>query len=209
MKLKTRLLGCAVITLLGFLPAVTAEGAGVDTLVPTLTWSPTCANQTQLTSSIVCQTDNETVVYYMQGSLTSGSKTSVRTTQNNSYDGTDLNVSETSSPVYSGSGETDIVYQQGESGFTGTQIGIYWCDDAVDGEIYECDQGYVKVRYTASRYLACHETGHAVGLVHGAQAYPSQSQQASIMGCMVTPANDAQMYLGDTNVQNINGVYPQ
>jgi hypothetical protein len=85
----------------------------------------------------------------------------------------------TSSPSYSGSAETDVIYQVSTSGFSGNVIGQTWCNDAVSST--RCDQEYVRFRAAGyvDRELACHETGHAVGLTHGPDATPAESNTAA------------------------------
>lgn len=111
------------------------------------------------------------------------------------------------SPEYSGSAETDIIYQVSTSGFSGNTIGQTWCDDAVTAT--RCDQEYVRFRAATyvNRELACHETGHAVGLTHGADAYPSESNTASELGCMETPDYGNNPYIESHNVSEINATY--
>lgn len=64
-----------------------------------------------------------------------------------------------------------------------------------------------KSGYTVNRALACHETGHAVGLTHGNLASPITSNTNSDLGCMVTPLNTSLPNLGTSNVANINATY--
>lgn len=89
-------------------------------------------------------------------------------------------------PTYSGAGETDLIYQKGSlSGL----VGLTWCNDAVDSSSYDCDQQYVKFDsgYAITKASSCHETGHAVGLVHGQDSYPVLTNVDSQLGCMRTP----------------------
>ncbi len=122
------------------------------------------------------------------------------------YEPTDLNVSYDSSPVFSGSGETDVIYQEGivQSGFDG----VAWCDDSSPAPVYDCDQQYVRIRGNGvyNTGLACHETGHAVGLVHGANSNPTTSQTDADLGCMRTPVPSGSA-LGANQVNRINQMY--
>jgi len=94
-------------------------------------------------------------------------------------------------------------------------LGRTWCDDAVGGTDL-CDQHYVRFDDdvdTIGRHTICHETGHAVGLTHGAEADPVQrSDNPSLMGCMSTavdPGNEAGTEsLGNQNFDMIKAIYP-
>lgn len=153
-----------------------------------------------------CQTDNATMSVFMQASVNSNTKGIVRNALTDEFNPTDLNVSVQSSGVYDGSSETDVVYQTSNSYFSGTDIGMTWCDDAVSAT--KCDQEYVRFRYTSINLeLACHETGHAVGLTHGNNASPTQSNTSSALGCLETPDRGSQYHLGANNIAEINATY--
>ncbi|EFL26574.1 hypothetical protein SSOG_06288 [Streptomyces himastatinicus ATCC 53653] len=53
----------------------------------------------------------------------------------------------------------------------------------------------------------CHETGHAVGLSHGAQASPAVGQSDSRLGCMRNTRNADWRDLGSHNTATINATY--
>lgn len=80
-----------------------------------------------------------------------------------------------------------------------------WCNDAVG--TFQCDQQYIRIRgngyYTSS--LTCHETGHAVGLLHGDLASPKLGKTNKVLGCMTTPVQSE--VLGKNQIENINGRY--
>ena len=82
-------------------------------------------------------------------------------------------------------------------------VGWTWCD-AVAGSL-QCDQHYAKFEYNPGRALACHETGHAVGLTHGSDADPHVSDEQSDFACMRTPVVDE--LLGAHNASQINSTY--
>ncbi len=160
------------ILIAGATPAVAYDP---DNLVPNgYTYAP-CQNQTLNTSSIVCQTDNGGVSVYITSSVSVAMEDRVRATLDGSYDPiSGISIAYVTTPSYSGSSETDIVYQQGSMPAPNL-AGVYWCDDAVDGYLYKCDQGYVRFVTSTTyerRALTCHETGHAFGLLHGSQADP-------------------------------------
>ncbi|MET8538635.1 hypothetical protein ABZV67_45025 [Streptomyces sp. NPDC005065] len=138
--------------------------------------------------------------------LESPDRLAVTTTMGNEFSPTDLVIQLDSSPVFSGSGETDIIYQEGSTNLSENVIGVTWCNDAV-GDGIRCDQQYIRIRGngTYDTSVACHETGHAVGLVHGDGANPRLGNEDSRLGCMIKDGwnND----LGSNNTGNINKVY--
>jgi hypothetical protein len=102
---------------------------------------------------------------------------------------TDLTVSEAATPVFTGGDETDIFYYW--TTLPPGYLGITWCDDAVDAS--RCDQHYValamgipQMPLDPTDYTLCHESGHAVGLTHGAQAYKSASNVDPELACLRT-----------------------
>jgi hypothetical protein len=160
-----------------------------------------------MSDGLFCQTDNATLTVFMQSSVSSGRQTTIRNMLSNSYSPTDLAVSYPASASYSGSAETDIIYQVSTSGFSGTTIGQTWCNDAVSSS--QCDQEYVRFRgeLQFDTELTCHETGHAVGLTHGADAGPAESNTASELGCMETPDSGGRPGVGSHNQSEINATY--
>lgn len=150
-----------------------------------------------------CQTDNSSVTWHAQSSVTATGRSNIANRMSNQFAPTDLNVSQTNSPSYSGGSETDIIYQQGTSGVS--QDGVAWCNDGVTS--IACDQHYVRFRSaTPGRSIACHETGHTIGLTHGNDADPRQSQTYSEFGCMKTPTGGTQV-LTATLTSQINATY--
>ncbi|MEE1942427.1 hypothetical protein V1L54_24000 [Streptomyces sp. TRM 70361] len=193
--------------------AGTAWAAVTDNIFPTSNAWGTCSNDPDGgDGDVTCLTDNSQLTYYMDSSgtyeLESPDRTAVRSTMNNDYAPTDLSVSYDSSPAFSGNAETDVVYQEGSTNLPSSADGVTWCNDAVDNDALECDQQYVRIRGNGhyTRGLSCHETGHAVGLLHGNQAYPALSKTDSRLGCMVTPVG-AGTGLGSNNRDNINSMY--
>ncbi|UYM07592.1 hypothetical protein [Solicola gregarius] len=142
---------------------------------------------------ITCQTDNRSVKYYMDshGSrrLEKSDRKAVRNAMR-SYRRTDLSVRYDRNPDFTGSSETDVVYQEGSRHVSSSKDGVTWCDDAAGVHTFKCDQQYVRIRGNGvyRRPIACHETGHAIGLVHGDNANPSISKHAKKLGCMTTPS---------------------
>ena len=156
-----------------------------------------------------CMTDNRSLTVFL-GRLDDISRDSTATTLTDSYNTTDLNVGFESRPDYSGDSETDIIYVI-DSDVQDDATGSTWCDDGNDG--VQCDQHYVAYRYEGRlRGIACHETGHAVGLTHGQQAYARDAPDKRLsnndprLACMTTKPIDS-AYLGEHNVRHINDEY--
>ncbi|WP_335991229.1 hypothetical protein [Glycomyces sp. MUSA5-2] len=158
---------------------------------------------------ISCRTDNSSLSYYMVSSgeyeLEQVDRNVVTDVMVNDFAPTDLTVSYDSSPSFSGSAETDIIYQEGSTNISSSD-GVTWCNNAAGPD--ECDQQYIRIR-GAGHYvngLTCHETGYAVGLVHGNQASPQKSNSDEALGCMETPTSSGEG-LQANNVENINNTY--
>jgi hypothetical protein len=216
MRRKNALATLAITAILLGAGAGAAWAYGFDNMIPNQTDNAYCHQGTGPNTGTVCQTDNGAVSVWFQSTISqySGDVAAVKTSLNDSYDPTAaLSVSYPSSPVYSGSGETDIIYQEGSMPSGSNIVGSTWCDDPVDGQLYSCDQQYVRFlsTYNVHRSLACHETGHAVGLLHGPDAYPMVSDSDDELGCMQRPDaavdSGVNAYLGSTNVHWIDTVY--
>lgn len=87
--------------------------------------------------------------------------------------------------------------------------GIAWCDDAIDS--LRCDQHYVNFsdNGAVTPVRACHETGHAVGLLHGSDATPAVDDLTPELFCMQAPtaAIASNTGLGAHNTAHVNVVY--
>ncbi|MCL8011722.1 hypothetical protein [Streptomyces sp. AS02] len=160
------------------------------------------------TRSRVCQTDNRDVGMYRQGSLSAAQKTRVDQVIDAQFSPTDLVMKWDGSPAYSGDAETDFIYQIGTVKESDDDVvGRAWCDDPIENTI-KCDQTYIRIEngYVTKKRI-CHETGHAVGLLHGADAVPELSNSDNRLGCMEKPSDGGSESLGDNNRDNINSVY--
>jgi hypothetical protein len=175
-----------------------------DNLVPTYTYSPAC-HDADGPNNVVCQTDNRSLTAYIEGTIDQYGRAQIQDALLGSYDTTALNATFLLSPQYSGGSETDIIYQQNLNAVPSGYAGITWCNDAVTK--HRCDQQYIAFLSTGpDRDIACHETGHAVGLTHGNDAYPRvYAHDEVLLGCMTNPAKS--QYLGSYNTKHINSVY--
>lgn len=173
----------------------------VDNLYPTNNYGPACPDGDM--NGSFCLTDNSSVSTYRQSSLTSTGKTNIGTVLGGEFATTDLTITYSTSPVYSGDGETDLIYQARSDVPTGSD-GVAWCNDAVTA--YRCDQHYAAFRSsTPGLEISCHETGHTMGLTHGYDASPRISNTDPSLGCMQAPVPTYD--LGAHNTNMINAAY--
>ncbi len=190
---KSIVASCMVVALVA-LPAPASANHEYDGMMPTGNYDVICLDKSGPGLGEVCQTDNADVYWYADGNspgeLEDNDLSALRTMLNGQYGPTDLVLTYDSSPVFSGDAETDIVYQESESGMPlpSGSVGAMWCNGAAQA-FYECDQAYVRIessdgyrRHGGS--IACHETGHAVGLTHGYDASPRISDEDNRLGCM-------------------------
>ena len=187
-----------------------AVAPAIDIVIPTATWNGQCV--AGMYADVLCRTDNSTVTYYMDSSGEYELETADRTAVHGAlarYNNLDPTITYDSTPVFSGSGETDFVYQEGSFGLEDYVKGITWCNDPQDGTRHLCDQHYIRIRgagnYTET--TAGHESGHAFGLTHGQQASPILDQCAEVLGVMRAKVTCAGPALGDLVRRTINDTY--
>lgn len=182
---------------------------GFDNMYPTLNYDFECTNGSQNGDGI-CQTDNEDLRVFAEDSLTSVEEGQIADVLERDYTPTVFDVEWDEDPVYDGDTETDIIYTSGPWDGQGGTLGYAYCDDAKGGTD-ECDQHYVVFDEddVLTNRVVCHETGHAVGLTHGEDAYPEQNDISRVLGCMVTGATDRDQTLGAHNFDQIKATYPE
>ncbi|MCG5435158.1 hypothetical protein [Micromonospora foliorum] len=203
---------------LALAPLVVGVGGGVawaaatDNMYPTRSYDASCrVDPDGGDGSVSCRTDNADVYYYMDSGgeyeLEPTDRSMVSDTLASEYSPTDLAIHYDSTPVFSGSGETDIIYQEGSTNMPSSANGATWCNAVGGDSVYDCDQQYIRIRGGHyNKGLVCHETGHAIGLVHGSQANPALSQTDGRLGCMQSPV-DIYESLGSNNIDNINATF--
>lgn len=155
-----------------------------------------------------CQTDNSDLTVFREASLSFTAKAWIQQALNDFHNNTDLTVTYQNPPIYVGGAETDVIYQVDPNGLPPTALAATWCDNAISAST--CDQHYVRAASNSSvdDVVACHETGHAVGLTHGENADPAVSNSLDqTLGCMKTPYSNASRVLGYENAANINSMY--
>lgn len=153
-----------------------------DIIVPTDTWDPLC------TTASVCRTDDATVYYYIDSQddymVSSAGLTPIVDAMNAWSNNTDITAVYDDTPVFSGPGETDAVWRQYV--YADDTLGVTTCMDRVDGTRSVCDSHYIEITPVGGwiSKVTRHEMGHALGLVHGPQASPVQTECATRMAIM-------------------------
>jgi len=187
-----------------------ANAVAFDILTPSTNYTSACLPG-DADNGHYCQTDNAAVSYYAKNgdqayALESGDISTLKYWVNNDYGGeTDLTTTYDDSPVWEGAGETDIIYQEGT--VSGDAEGRNWCDDPQDDSTYACDQQYVRIEPGNYQHgLICHESGHALGLMHGNWATPTLAKDDTRLGCMVTPVGTT-VGISNMMINNINEEY--
>ncbi|PRY55998.1 hypothetical protein [Glycomyces artemisiae] len=209
LSVKAVCLSAAVVTTVAVTAGV-AWAAYTDNMYPTQYEQSGCFSESGPDGQVSCQTDNATLTYYMDGAGTNMLETEDRnvviSVMNTVYGPTDFSVSLDTSPEFSGSAETDIVYEESAVGMSESADGVTFCNNAAS--TLKCDQQYIRIRGGGHyvKGLTCHETGHAVGLLHGNKSSPMRSNTDEQLGCMETPTSDEEG-LQANNIENINATY--
>lgn len=193
-------LGVAAGLLVAGTAAYAATGTGgYDSIYPTTNYNHKCFDG-EYTNGQYCKTDGVNVSAFFEGTFPAEATTRGKDILQKQYDNqTKLNVTFPSTAVYTGSDETDIIYQKGPV-IAGLRAQT-WCDDASADQV--CDSHTVRFDQNTSQILSstlCHETGHAVGLTHGTEASPKIDSNDERLGCMVTPS-----VVATINGKNKNG----
>ncbi|MEV6105107.1 hypothetical protein AB0M28_10380 [Streptomyces sp. NPDC051940] len=196
--------------------AMTAQASHFDSMYKTSNANWDCWDGTA-SNGLYCRTDNGYLTFAIEPGMTTAGDNDVREVLRDQFGPTDLERHEqTGSDVeYSGSTETDIIYDWADPALPAGTFGITWCNDASSST--ECDQEYISFDNMGGseanpwKGVVCHETGHAVGLTHGHEAAPRQSQTDGDLGCMRTEGTVDQIIswtaLGSHNATQINATY--
>lgn len=217
LSVKTAVVAAVALLVLTIQSSVNNAGAVTlaDNMVPTANWyGHLCYSVSPTAGGPNCQTDNATLTIHREGSVSSSDQSMIATEIAADYAPTDFNITYSgTSTSYSGSAQTDIIYQTGS--VSSGLIGMTWCDHSVhENSDYRCDQQYVRFLsgYSLDYELICHETGHAVGLVHGNRSADTKgvaiaNSSGAALGCMETPDTLAHNSLNSLEVSEINATY--
>lgn len=204
MRLRTLVVSALLLFGAALAAEPTARAEIFNNMYPTATIPANC--QDGDVGNLFCRTDNATLTYFAESSIGAIGRSNIVDVMVDQFDPTDLDVSYDSTPSYTGSAETDVIYQS-SSVIPPQLVGITWCNSAAS--YLRCDQEYVRtLAGNPSHNLICHESGHAVGLTHGDDADPYQDPHSPVLGCMRNPENYiTSPTLGSHNVSEINATY--
>lgn len=202
--------------LIGGVAAATPSGAhhGPDSIFPS---ANIYGGDVDCEAGRLCKADSATHTVYIEQL---GPKMTAATQHVlGDYDAdTDLSIvyHDSSQVTYSGSWETDVIFVNRNS-LPSNVWGRAVCDDASPGN-GKCDQFYVL--YHADKIdadvpndvsfhqtIACHETGHTLGLLHGSNADPAVSSSQFDFRCMRTSPLPDDPVIGTHNTDQIDANY--
>ena len=182
-----------------------ALAADYDNMYPTGNYPGPCGGGTMEAAGF-CLTDSRGITAFRKyGHFAQSGLDNIQSSLNRYIDGTVLSYYfvGVDGVVYSGAEQTDIVYDVGT--VPGNLLGITSCNHAADS--VSCDQHFVRFPANApSTNTTCHETGHAVGLTHGQEAWPSISNHDDRLQCMTTQPIEVNT-VGPNNKGWINATY--
>lgn len=221
MRTRSRV-GFASLVLLSLLLAVGPAGAGNWVIDSPLDSS--CIDQADQPNVYLrnpCLGDNGQHTYHFEPGFGPLMTTAVNWTNDGSYDTTDL---DTLFENVAHNGSTDVYHENNDNLANGVNA-IYFC--VTDAAGYRCNHAHVQyhgdynttaaggaIQNSVSRRyaLACHETGHSVGLLHTSEDSNPNTQNED-KGCMYNnpvfgDANGVDALVRGHNVGHINNFYP-
>jgi hypothetical protein len=153
-----------------------------------------------------CRSDNSTLSFFREASLTQEAKNLIWDTLYDKYGyPTVLTLKHENPPVYAGGAETDLVYRINPGIYPSPAQAV--CNDPLD--YIRCDQFYVYFgndNWSHIPRVVCHETGHGLGFTHGQYASPSKANNDNTLECM-SNASNAPYVVGSHMLPQINSTY--
>lgn len=191
-----------VVLWVNFAPAANADQVLPKTIYPNPNTGGACVKNDGL-----CQTDNATRTWSTYPAVGTTGRQRINAFMSWA-DGLDLTT--VGQPaVFTGTAETDAIYQVSPAQMPDSgSIGVTLCDDPVSQ--HKCDQHWIYFRYSdPSAALVCHESGHAIGLTHGTDSYPTFGDGDDLLACMQDPEfqRAANGTFGPHNNEWVNYVY--
>jgi hypothetical protein len=179
-----------------------AHAHHTDNVFPTVTYQHFCSSETY------CLSDNSTLSFFRQGSLSQSAKNLIWNTLYDLYGyPTVLTLKHENPPVYSGGAETDLVFRI-LAALPNTTAARVVCDDVINSA--DCDQFFVNFAtdfWSKEPHVVCHEIGHGLGFTHGRYAYPPTNDNDNTLDCM-SNASDSPYRVGAHMRPQINSTYP-
>lgn len=186
----------ALVSAMSLVPA--AQGHHTDNLFKTANYQTNCSTTTY------CRSDNSTLTFFRESSLDTTARSNIWSMIFGKYDPTDLTVVHESPPAYTGGSETDLVYRIWNIYPSQAKT---TCDDPIDSTL--CDQFYVSFgndTWSHDIAIACHETGHGIGFVHGQFASPTKANNDASLECS-SDGSGLSYVVGTHMVPLINSTY--
>ncbi len=179
-----------------------AQAHHTDNMFPTVTYQHYCSSET------LCLSDNSTLSFFRQGSLSQTAKNLIWNTLYDLYGyPTVLTLKHENPPVYTGGAETDQVFRI-LAALPPTTAARTVCDDPINSA--KCDQFFVNFAndyWSHQPRVVCHEIGHGLGFTHGEHAYPPKANNDNTLECMSSASNNPYV-VGPHMRPQINSTYP-
>ncbi|MFK5635655.1 hypothetical protein [Ornithinimicrobium sp. LYQ103] len=185
----------------GFAPAPMSH---FDNLYPTANYSPSCGDG----AAVNCQADGTYHSFYIHSSVPSLFRTGLRAAFND-LGTTDIDTVELTWSDFNQTYDDVYIYGLQLGNFT---AGRAICRYAVNTRVcnawrMELDTEALPSGYEFAKALTYHEGLHTVGMTHGGNAAPAQTDTDADLGCLRTPVVSGSRFIGNHNINQINAFY--
>ena len=171
----------------------------------------------------MCMTDNASVAFWVDPIMPAYIRTGTRAAMTDLGGSTDLTAVEQADRILDAenNAETDLLYYV-DNYLPDFRVAESYFEDSDFPASGRCDQAVVRFHHDrilqlfpweqathpdTYQSIACHESGHMVGLVHGRESDPIQDDSNPVLGCMRDGVSDPMTTLGSHNVTSINSAY--